>query len=171
MDRTWPSYRSYFWAALACWFVRCRTVEWKIYSLNFPMKRNFLFGNRSHGRGCFWRSIGLLGGVVSGITLTLGLLLSAGHLFRPGLYQKIIVALGAAGASAIVLLPLSTAILGPGWFFNGQGYMLPLVVLAVLPALVCAVSTWWASMRVVKWWRTQGTSYNEHADAPGIAVE
>ena len=105
------------------------------------------------GGAMFGGAFGFFCGLVSGIILGLGLLLDAGHLLEPRVYRNVIVALGAMGASLIVLLTFSLAVLGDDWFFNGQGVVAPLIALAFVPAIVSAISTWWASMRVISWWQ------------------
>ncbi|MDQ5824577.1 MAG: hypothetical protein M3441_10270 [Chloroflexota bacterium] len=126
------------------------------YSLsNFPFATATVYCMLAIIAGAIFGGIfGFVGGIVSGVSLALGLLLSTGHLMGPKLYRNMLAALGTAGVSLIVLLPFSLAILGDDWFFNGNGVVVPLIALALLPTIASAISTWWASMEVLRWWET-----------------
>lgn len=102
--------------------------------------------------------LGFFTGTISGISLALGLLLRSGHLFGPKLYRNMIVALGVVGSSALILIPTTRATLSDRIFSYGLGVIPPFLALAVLPTAICAVSTWWASMRVVRWWEKQANA-------------
>lgn len=100
--------------------------------------------------------LGFFAGIISGVILAIGLLFMTGHLFGSKLYRNGIVVLSVIASSVIILVPLSQAVLGDGWFFNGQGVIPPLLALAVLPTILSAISVWWACSRVIKWWEKAG---------------
>lgn len=126
---------------------------------DFPIDSAITYSMVAVVVGIVWGGIaGFFAGTISGVTLTLGLVFRAGDPLRAKLYRNLIVLLSVVGPGVMILLIMTNAILDAGWFFKGQGRgLLPsFLALDILPAVICAVSTWWASMRVVKWWEKAG---------------
>jgi hypothetical protein len=122
---------------------------------DFPIGNAIIYCTAAVFGGAVYGGIfGFIGGIISGVILTFGLLLRRGHFLGASLYRNVIVGLCAVSVGILVLLPMSGATTGPGWFFNGPpgGVASATLALAIIPAIISAIAAWWATMRVVSWW-------------------
>ncbi len=99
---------------------------------------------------------GFVGGALSGVILTLGILRTRERRLAPGFYRNVIIGLCVIGPLALVLLAIGMAAPDLNRFLNSNNIGPFLLFLVILPAMVCSISLRWATMSVVQWWETSG---------------